>query len=98
MKANEIWAAKFEYDDGAWESARWLQEIAAQLAEHNELMREEKSRTEEVFGASKPSRPGDDGKIWWNGLGYIPSDQVRKKIDEAVEAERERVRSVILRK
>lgn len=35
MTADEIRNAKFEHDDGAWESARWLQEIAAQLAELN---------------------------------------------------------------
>ena len=36
MTAQQIRKTKFEHDDGAWESARWLQEIAAQLAELNE--------------------------------------------------------------
>jgi hypothetical protein len=35
MTAAQIRKTKFEHDDGAWESARWLQEIAAQLAESN---------------------------------------------------------------
>ncbi len=35
MNAAQIRKTKFEHDDGAWESARWLQEIAAQLAEMN---------------------------------------------------------------
>jgi len=34
--ANEIRNKGFECDDGMWECARWLQEIAAQLAELNE--------------------------------------------------------------
>jgi hypothetical protein len=38
MTAEEIRKEKFEHDDGAWESARWLQEIAAQLAELNAKM------------------------------------------------------------
>jgi hypothetical protein len=36
MKADEIRTSTFEHDDGAWESARWLREIAAQLAEFNQ--------------------------------------------------------------
>lgn len=35
MTAEEIRKAKFEHDDGTWETARWLQECAAQLAELN---------------------------------------------------------------
>lgn len=35
MTAEEIRATKNESDDGTWETARWLQEIAAQLAEAN---------------------------------------------------------------
>jgi hypothetical protein len=35
MTAAQIRKTKFEHDDGAWESAHWLQEIAAQLAEMN---------------------------------------------------------------
>lgn len=38
--AEVIRAQAFESDSGEWESARWLQEIAAQLAESNELRRE----------------------------------------------------------
>lgn len=37
MTAEEIRAKKNEADDGAWQSADWLQEIAAQLAEYNAL-------------------------------------------------------------
>lgn len=55
MLPEEIRKAKFECDSSAWECARWLQEIAAQLAEHNELMREEQRRTEELFN-NKPLR------------------------------------------
>ena len=36
MTAEEIRNSKNESDDGAWESAKWLREIAAQLAEANE--------------------------------------------------------------
>ena len=36
MTVKQIRSTKFECDDGAWESAKWLQEIAAQLAEVNE--------------------------------------------------------------
>jgi hypothetical protein len=39
MTAAEIRAAKFECDDGLWECARWMQELAAQLAEFNERER-----------------------------------------------------------
>lgn len=39
MTAGEIRKAKFECDTGAYECARWLQEIAAQLAELQELLR-----------------------------------------------------------
>jgi hypothetical protein len=35
MNADAIRETSFEHDDGAWESARWLREIAAQLAEQN---------------------------------------------------------------
>lgn len=35
MTADEIGNAQFECDDGAWESARWLKQIALQLAELN---------------------------------------------------------------
>lgn len=38
MNAADIRNSEFESDNGAWESARWLQEIAAQLAEQNELL------------------------------------------------------------
>lgn len=38
MTAEEIRKAKFETDSGSWECARWLQEIAAQLAEMNETL------------------------------------------------------------
>lgn len=40
MTAEEIRAKKFECDNGTWEEARWLQEIAAQLAELNAALRE----------------------------------------------------------
>ena len=36
MTSQEIRGCKNSCDDGAWESANWLQEIAAQLAESNE--------------------------------------------------------------
>lgn len=36
MTEKQIRKTKFECDDGAWESAKWLQEIAAQLAVLNE--------------------------------------------------------------
>lgn len=36
MTADEIRKQQFLSDDGAWECARWLQEIAAQVAERNE--------------------------------------------------------------
>jgi len=36
VTAEEIRGTKNESDDGAWESAKWLREIAAQLAEANE--------------------------------------------------------------
>ena len=35
MTAEEIRAAKNECDDGLWQCAEWLKEIAAQLADHN---------------------------------------------------------------
>jgi hypothetical protein len=38
MTAEQIRSAKFECDDGLWECARWLQELAAQLAELNERL------------------------------------------------------------
>jgi len=38
MNADAIRETSFEHDDGAWESARWLREIAAQLAEIKELL------------------------------------------------------------
>jgi hypothetical protein len=40
MTAKQIRKTKFECDDGAWEAAKWLQEIAAQLAETNERNKE----------------------------------------------------------
>ena|ERR1041385_1152715 len=39
MTADEIRREKFESDNGQWESARWLQEIAAQLADLNETLK-----------------------------------------------------------
>lgn len=39
MTAEQIRAAKFECDTGEWECARWLQEIAAQLADLNEAVK-----------------------------------------------------------
>ena len=39
MTAKQIRKTRFECDSGEWESARWLQEIAAQLAELNERQR-----------------------------------------------------------
>jgi hypothetical protein len=48
MTAEEIRSQKFESDDGAWESARWLREIAAQQAEKNELFRSEQKRQIEL--------------------------------------------------
>lgn len=36
MQADEIRKKEFECDSGQWESAFWLREIAAQLAELNE--------------------------------------------------------------
>jgi len=38
VTADQIRETQFEHDDGAWESARWLREIAAQLAELNERL------------------------------------------------------------
>lgn len=35
MTADDIRNTRFEHDDGTWESAQWLREIAAQLAEQN---------------------------------------------------------------
>jgi hypothetical protein len=35
MTPDDIRNTPCEHDDGAWESARWLREIAAQLAEQN---------------------------------------------------------------
>lgn len=48
MKAAEIRAAKFECDNGAYECARWLQEIAAQLAEINERAADDKRVFDEM--------------------------------------------------
>lgn len=39
MNADEIERAQFEMDDGAWESARWLKQIALQLARLNEQLK-----------------------------------------------------------
>lgn len=39
MKSEEIRSKTFESDSGAWEAAKWLQEIAAQLADLNESIR-----------------------------------------------------------
>ena len=39
MTAEQIRAAKFEWYDGPYECARWLQEIAAQLSELNERIK-----------------------------------------------------------
>jgi hypothetical protein len=36
MTAEEIRKTNFDCDDGTWESAQWLREIAAQLAELNQ--------------------------------------------------------------
>jgi hypothetical protein len=40
MNAQQIRSAEFESDTGEWESAKWLQEQAAQLAEQTELQRQ----------------------------------------------------------
>lgn|SRR5579859_5381355 len=40
MTADEIRNSQFECDDGAWEAAHWLKEVAAQLAEQNEAIRQ----------------------------------------------------------
>jgi hypothetical protein len=40
MNAQQIRSAEFESDNGEWESAKWLQEQAAQLAEQTELQRQ----------------------------------------------------------
>ena len=45
MTTEEIRGSKNECDDGTWECARWLQEIAAQLAEANAAQR---SRAEQL--------------------------------------------------
>lgn len=50
MTAREIRKAKFECDDGGYEAAKWLQEIAAQLAELNER---NKRFADVVFGQTK---------------------------------------------
>ena len=46
MNAQKIRATKFECDDGAWECAKWLQEIAAQLAYSNEAAIDERQKAE----------------------------------------------------
>jgi hypothetical protein len=58
MTADQIRAQKFECDDGAYGSARWLQEVAAQLAELNEKVSQiVKPETEEEFGGLRLSEP-----------------------------------------
>ena len=74
MTAQQIRKTKFEHDDGAWESAHWLQEIAAQLAEMNErnamlsdFVRKEAKEVEKLaradphFNPRKRKRNGSPG-------------------------------------
>jgi hypothetical protein len=49
MTDEQIRAEKFISDNGAWECARWLQEIAAQIAELNELYR---AKLRHCYGAT----------------------------------------------
>lgn len=51
MTPEQIRAAKFETDSGAWECARWLQEIATQLAEISARQRARIDITERIASA-----------------------------------------------
>jgi len=61
MTAEQIRAQKFECDDGLWECARWMQEIAAQLAEFNE--RERLALQPTYLREAPPARPAVMGGV-----------------------------------
>jgi hypothetical protein len=56
MTPDEIRAKKFDSDDGTWECATQLQEIAAQLAEQNEQLRKNFQLTEEFRAEERSER------------------------------------------
>jgi len=57
MTAEQIRTQKFECDDGLWECARWMQELAAQFAEFNE--RERFALQPNALRQVPPARPAD---------------------------------------
>jgi hypothetical protein len=54
MTADEIRQFVSTCDDGSWESAHWLQEIAAQLAELNAQLRSVIYSKEDLTTVSNP--------------------------------------------
>lgn len=58
MTAEEIRNKKNDSDDGAWQSADWLREIAAQLAEMNEARRAREEKTDALIAEAKEKARG----------------------------------------
>jgi hypothetical protein len=65
VTSDEIRATKNTCDDGAWQCAEWLKEIAAQLAELNQL---------------KVELTGNDGNVLARGLRIFGSEIKIKSI------------------
>jgi hypothetical protein len=58
MTAEEIRASKNESDTGDWESAQWLREIAAQLAEANARADARWAKADQQIAEAKEERAG----------------------------------------
>lgn len=56
MTAEEIRNTKNSCDDGAWQSAEWLREIAAQLAEQTSIQRDDSERRRIQWEEDKANR------------------------------------------
>ncbi len=53
MTAEEIRNSTNESDDGAWECARWVREIAAQLADANESSARAREKSDQLIAEAK---------------------------------------------